>query len=70
MNQDATLHIRLDKSLKEVIEEIALEFHVKPAVIVRMALEQYVDNRPEPTTIMLDDEPNNTKINISSILGD
>ena len=50
MAHDATLHIRLEKSLKENVEEIAKEFGVKPAVVIRLALEDYVDKEPKPTT--------------------
>ncbi len=47
---EATLHIRLDPTLKDEIDELAKSFSVKPAVIVRMALEQFVESYPEPTT--------------------
>lgn len=63
MNNDATLHIRLEKSLKEEIEEIAKNFAVKPAVIVRMALEDYVNSNPSPTTTIMQ----SSKINLENI---
>lgn len=50
MSLEATLHIRLDPTLKGEIEKLAEDFSVKPAVIVRMALEQFIDASPEPTT--------------------
>lgn len=49
-NLEATLHIRLDSSLKADIEKIATSFSVKPAVIVREALERYVEANPQPST--------------------
>lgn len=63
MNNDATIHIRLEKSLKEEIEEIAKNFAVKPAVIVRMALEDYINSNPSPTTTIIQ----SSKINLENI---
>ena len=60
-NMEATLHIRLDSQLKKEIEAIASSFSVKPAVIIRNALEDYVNTRPAPTT-----EVATSKINIDA----
>jgi predicted DNA-binding protein len=53
MNNDSTLHIRLNIALKEELEEIAKRFSVKPAVVVREALEDYVNSNPAPTTSII-----------------
>lgn len=53
MNNDSTLHIRLNVALKEELEEIAKRFSVKPAVVVRVALEDYVNSNPAPTTSII-----------------
>lgn len=50
MNNDATLHIRLEKSLKEELEKIAKAYNIKFSNIIRTALEEYAYKDHEVTT--------------------
>jgi metal-responsive CopG/Arc/MetJ family transcriptional regulator len=43
MKKDTTLHIRLDKALKEELENISNSRKSKLSKIIRIALEEYVE---------------------------
>ena len=50
MNNDATLHIRLEKNLKQELENIGVIYDIKLSNVIRVALEDYVNSNHEVTT--------------------
>lgn len=50
MNNDATLHIRLEKTLKQELENIGVIYDIKLSNVIRVALEDYVNSNHEVTT--------------------
>lgn len=43
MANDATLHIRLETSLKEQLEQYAKEYDIKLSNVIRIALEEFAE---------------------------
>lgn len=50
MNNDETIHIRLEKTLKQELENHARTYGMKLSQITRMALEEYAYRDHELTT--------------------
>jgi antitoxin component of RelBE/YafQ-DinJ toxin-antitoxin module len=50
MNNDVTLHIRLEKTLKQELEKYAEAYSLKLSNVVRIALEEFAYKDHEATT--------------------
>jgi antitoxin component of RelBE/YafQ-DinJ toxin-antitoxin module len=60
MANDATLHIRLENSLKKELEDYAVVYSIKLSNVIRIALEDFVSKDHETTTVQVSKiNPNN-----------
>ena len=50
MANDATLHIRLENSLKQELENYAVVYDIKLSNVIRIALEDFTNNEHNMTT--------------------
>lgn len=50
MQNDATLHIRLEKSLKKELEDYAVIYDIKLSNVIRVALENFANQEHSATT--------------------
>ena len=52
VSYDATIHVRLENELRIKVYDLAKQMEVKPSVVVRLALEEYVKKEYKRTTLI------------------
>lgn len=53
MQKDSTLHIRLENTLKKELEEYGTEFNLKLSNVIRIALEEFVEQDHTKSTVAI-----------------